>query len=78
MVVPAHYVLETRMNSKAEFNRRYYAAHRDRIILRESELRPSTIIELLDCLDSLRLHPADRRIERLRQLHVELTGQEVE
>jgi hypothetical protein len=61
---------------KSEANRRYYAAHRDRIILRESELRPSTILELLDCLGELELHSADKRFERLRQLYRDLTGDE--
>jgi hypothetical protein len=64
------------MNAKAESNRRYYESHRDRIILRESELRPSTILELIDCLGDLDPHPADRRIGRLRQLYLDLTGHE--
>ena len=64
------------MASKAESNRRYYEAHRDRIILRESELRPSTIVELIDCLTEVGLHPADKRVERLRQLYADITGSE--
>lgn len=59
-----------------EANARYYAAHRDPIILRESELRPSTILELIDCLGDQVPHPHDRRIERLERLFVELTGTE--
>lgn len=55
-------------------NAQYYARTRDRLILRESELRPSTILELIDCLGSLDLHPADRRIERLVALYRDLTG----
>ena len=47
---------------------------RDRIILREGELRPSTILELIDCLSELELHPADKRAERLRILYRDLTG----
>ena len=35
---------------RRESNLRYYQANRECIILRESELRPSKIIELLDCL----------------------------
>lgn len=57
-------------------NARYYAAHSDRIILRESELRPSTILELIDTLADLDLHPADKRIERLEQLYFDLMGTE--
>lgn len=38
---------------KREANARYYAAHNDRIILRESELRPSTVLELIECLGEL-------------------------
>jgi hypothetical protein len=61
---------------KREANARYYAAHSDRIILRESELRPSTILELIDCLGELDLHPHDKRLERLEQLFFDLTGTE--
>jgi hypothetical protein len=61
---------------KREANARYYAAHRDRIILRESELRPSTILELIDCLEDQEPHPHDKRVERLERLFVELTGVE--
>lgn len=57
--------------NKREANARYYAAHRDRIILRESELRPSTI---LDCLGDQELRLHDKRLERLERLFVELTG----
>lgn len=56
--------------NKREANARNYAAHRDRIILRESELRPSPILELIDCLGDQEPHPHDRRLERL---FVELT-----
>lgn len=63
---------------KREANARYYAAHRDRIILRESELRPSTILELIDCLEDQEPHPHDKRVERLERLFVELTGVEPE
>ncbi|MBN9310336.1 MAG: hypothetical protein J0I99_15850 [Devosia sp.] len=63
---------------KREANARYYAAHRDRIILRESELRPSTILELIDCLEDQELHAHDKRVERLERLFVELTGIEPE
>ena len=59
---------------KAESNRRYYEAHRDRLIFRESELRPSTILELIDCLSAQNLHPGDKRIGRLRALYDDLTG----
>lgn len=62
--------------NKREANARYYAAHRDRIILRESELRPSTILELIDCLEDQETHPHDRRLERLERLFIELTGTE--
>jgi len=50
---------------------------RDRIILRASELRPSTILELFDCLSELALHPAGRRIERLEALYREVPGKEL-
>lgn len=61
--------------NKREANARYYAAHRDRIILRESELRPSTILELIEEQEP---HPHDKRLERLERLFVELTGSEPE
>lgn len=64
--------------NKREANARYYAAHRDRIILRESELRPSTILELIDCLEDQDPHPHDKRVERLGCLFVVLTGIEPE
>lgn len=57
-------------------NAEYYARTRDRLILRESELRPSTVIEIIDCLESLELHPADRRVERLEALYRDLTGEQ--
>lgn len=63
------------MNKRAS-NAKYYAAHRNRLIFREEELRPSTILELIDCLRELDLHPADRRIERLSHLYFDLTGAE--
>lgn len=55
-------------------NAEYYARTRDRLILRESELRPSTILEILDCLESLDLHPADGRIKRLEALYRDIAG----
>lgn len=55
-------------------NAEYYARTRERLILRESELRPSTILEIIDCLAELDLHPADRRIDRLVALYRDLTG----
>ncbi len=55
-------------------NAEYYARNRDRLILRESELRPSTILEILDCLESLELHPVDGRIKRLEALYLDITG----
>ena len=58
-------------------NADYYRRTRDRIILRESELRPSTILEIIDCLGSLDLHPADHRIERLVALYRALTGNDL-
>ena len=61
------------MNRRAA-NADYYRRTRDRIILRESELRPSTILEIIDCLGSLDLHPIDHRIERLVALYRDLTG----
>jgi len=64
------------MATRRESNAQYYARTRDRIVLRESELRPSTIIELLDCLRDGEPDPADRRIERLEQLYRDLTGNE--
>ena len=64
--------------NKREANARYYAAHRDRIILRESELRPSTILELIDCLEDQETYPHDKRLERLERLFIELTGTEPE
>lgn len=56
-------------------NARYYADNRDRIILRESELRPSTIRELIDCLSDQEPHGGDKRIARLEQLYVDLSGE---
>ena len=60
---------------KREWNAEYYRRNRDRIILREGELQPSTIIELIACLESLDLHPADRRVARLKVLYRSLTGE---
>jgi hypothetical protein len=57
-------------------NRDYYERTKDRLILRESELRPTTILELIDCLRDLSLHPADKRIARLKELYRDLTGNE--
>lgn len=45
------------MMNRRVANADYYRRTRDRIILRESELRPSTILEIIDCLGSLGLHP---------------------
>jgi hypothetical protein len=56
-------------------NAEYYARTRDRIILRECELRPSTILEIIECLEELELHPADKRVERLEALYRDLTGE---
>jgi hypothetical protein len=64
------------MNDRRESNRAYYARTSARLILRESELRPSTILELIDCLRDLPLHPADKRIARLEELYRDLTGNE--
>ena len=55
-------------------NAAYYRRTRDRIILREAELRPSTILELMYCLSDVELHPTDKRIERLEGLYREFTG----
>ena len=62
---------------KAASNRDYYERTRERIILRESELRPSTIAELVDCLEAQDPHPGDKRVGRLRQLYLALTGEEL-
>lgn len=64
------------VTQRRDANRRYYERTRDRIILRESELRPSTIVELIDCLREQELDPADHRIDRLIQLYHDLTGQD--
>lgn len=48
------------------------------LILRERELRPSAILELIDCLGDQEPHPRDKRIERLERLFVQLTGVEPE
>lgn len=56
-------------------NAEYYARTRDRIVLRESELRPSTILEIIECLETLELHPSDKRVSRLEALYVDLTGE---
>ena len=63
------------MTDRRKANSDYYERTRDRIILRESELRPSTIVELIDCLRDLPLHQADRRIIRLEELYRDLTGE---
>jgi hypothetical protein len=55
-------------------NAEYYARTPDRLILRERELRPSTILELIACLGELDLHSADHRIARLTALYRDLTG----
>ena len=62
------------MDRKKE-NAEYYARTRDRIILRENELRPSTIIEIIECLEELELHPTDKRVERLEALYRDLNGE---
>jgi hypothetical protein len=64
------------MNDRRASNRDYYERTKDRLILRESELRPTTILELIDCLRDLPAHPADKRIPRLEQLYRDLTGSE--
>jgi hypothetical protein len=61
---------------RRDTNAEYYRRHRERIILREDELRPSTILEIVDCLSALDLHPADHRVERLVALYRDLTGNE--
>ena len=61
---------------RQETNRRYYAKTRDRIILREDELRPSTVLELIACLREQDPHPLDRRVARLEDLYRDLTGEE--
>ncbi len=55
-------------------NAKYCEDTKDRIILRESELRPSAIRELVECLEDGEPHPADKRIRRLRRLFEDLTG----
>ena len=62
------------MTDRRKANSDYYERTRDRIILRESELRPSTVLELIDCLRDLPHHHADRRIARLEDLYRDLTG----
>ena len=64
------------MNNRRKANSQYYERTRDRLILRESELRPTTILELIDCLRDLPPHPADKRIARLEQLYRDITGNE--
>jgi hypothetical protein len=65
------------MMDRRAANAEYYRRTRDRLILRASELRPSTILEIIDCLGSLELHPADHRIERLVTLYRDLTGNDL-
>ena len=65
---------KTGSDDRRQSNADYYDRTRDRIILRESELRPSTVLELIDCLSEVELHPADRRVERLQALYRDLTG----
>jgi len=55
-------------------NAEYYARTRHRLILREGELRPSTILKLIDRLGELDLHPAGHRIVWLTALYRDLTG----
>jgi hypothetical protein len=57
------------MSDRRASNSGYYERTRDRLILRESELRPTTILELIDCLRDLPPHPADKRIARLEDLY---------
>ena len=64
------------MIDRREANRDYYERTSDRLILRESELRPSTILELIDCLRDLPQHPADKRIVRLEALYRDLVGKD--
>lgn len=66
-----------RVTGKSESNARYYAKTRHRIILRESELQPSTIEEIVDNLLELPLHASDKRVSRLQALYCELTGKEL-
>lgn len=64
------------MSSKRQSNADYNARTRDRIILRDRELRPSTFLELLDCLGDFDRRPADKRADRLTRLYIDLTGKE--
>jgi hypothetical protein len=67
---------ESQRGDRRRSNADYYQRTKDRIILRQDELRPSTILEIIDCLAALDLHPADHRVERLMELYRELTGRE--
>jgi hypothetical protein len=67
---------ESQGGDRRRSNADYYQRTKDRIILRRDELRPSTILEIIDCLGALDLHPADHRTERLAELYRELTGHE--
>ena len=64
---------DARRADRRRSNADYYQRTKDRIILRDSELQPSTILEIIDCLSALDLHPADHRVERLVELYRELT-----
>jgi hypothetical protein len=76
--VRRYYVAHSRHDAQRADRRRpnaeYYQRTKDRIILRQSELRPSTILEIIDCLSALDLHPADHRVERLVEPYRDLTG----
>lgn len=62
------------MSDRRKANAAYYARTRDRVIMHESELRPSTILDLIECLSDLDFHPADKHIGRLKALYQALTG----
>ena len=64
------------MNDRREAKRQCCERTRDRLILREDELRPATILELIDCLRDLPLHSADKRMARLEQVYRDFTGRE--
>jgi len=61
--------------NKAEHNR-LYAQRRGPIFqFTESELEPSAIRALIENLDAIGWHPADKRRERLVRLLAELIGE---
>lgn len=68
---------EQRRAAKAKSNREYYERTRDRIIIRESELRPSAIVELVESLADAGVHKGDKRIQRLCDLYLAIMGEEL-